>query len=127
MYFSQINTRLKSKFKLLNFQLIKLWGSIISSLFQAMYSRVSHILISSYIYIFAQTLFQMAVSRYIDEPQKKDLLLQLLQWMPGQGYVVDSSTRNLILKNSHLFGRQLIAEVLSKQHVKSKAHTNLPW
>jgi hypothetical protein len=45
----------------------------------------------------------------------------LLQWMPGQGYVVDPSTRNLILKNSHLFGRQLIAEVLSKQPVKLKA------
>jgi hypothetical protein len=41
--------------------------------------------------------------------------------MPGQGYVVDSSTRNLILKNSHLFGRQLIAEILSKQHMTSKA------
>jgi hypothetical protein len=63
----------------------------------------------------------MAVSRYIAEPEKKDLLIQLLQWMPGQGYVVDSSTRNLILKNSHLFGRQLIAEILSKQHMTSKA------
>ncbi|RDY01840.1 Pentatricopeptide repeat-containing protein, chloroplastic, partial [Mucuna pruriens] len=63
-----------------------------------------------------QDLFEMAVSRYLGQPEKKDLLLQLLQWMPGQGYVVDSSTRNLILKNSHLFGRQLIAEVLSKQH-----------
>ncbi|KOM54062.1 hypothetical protein LR48_Vigan09g272100 [Vigna angularis] len=62
-----------------------------------------------------QDLFGKAVSRYLDEPEKKDLLLHLLQWMPGQGYVVDSSTRNLILKNSHLFGRQLIAEVLSKQ------------
>ena len=62
----------------------------------------------------------MAVSRYIAEPEK-DLLIQLLQWMPGQGYVVDSSTRNLILKNSHLFGRQLIAEILSKQHMTSKA------
>ncbi|XP_034902987.1 pentatricopeptide repeat-containing protein At1g10910, chloroplastic isoform X1 [Populus alba] len=68
-----------------------------------------------------QELFQMAVSRYIAEPEKKDLLIQLLQWMPGQGYVVDSSTRNLILKNSHLFGRQLIAEILSKQHMMSKA------
>jgi len=62
----------------------------------------------------------MAVSRYLDEPEKKDLLLHLLQWMPGQGYAVDSSTRNLILKNSHLFGRQLIAEVLSKQRVQLK-------
>ncbi|KAI9402035.1 hypothetical protein POPTR_001G211300v4 [Populus trichocarpa] len=68
-----------------------------------------------------QELFLMAVSRYIAEPEKKDLLIQLLQWMPGQGYVVDSSTRNLILKNSHLFGRQLIAEILSKQHMTSKA------
>ncbi|KAK9286350.1 hypothetical protein L1049_014744 [Liquidambar formosana] len=68
-----------------------------------------------------QDLFQMAISRYIAQPEKKDLLLQLLQWMPGHGYVVDSSTRNLILKNSHLFGRQLIAEILSKQHIVSKA------
>ncbi|XP_062177990.1 pentatricopeptide repeat-containing protein At1g10910, chloroplastic isoform X2 [Alnus glutinosa] len=68
-----------------------------------------------------QGLFQMAISRYIALPEKKELLLQLLQWMPSQGYVVDSSTRNDILKNSHLFGRQLIAEILSKQHKVSKA------
>ncbi|KAK4567711.1 hypothetical protein RGQ29_003464 [Quercus rubra] len=68
-----------------------------------------------------QELFQMAISRYIDQPEKKELLLQLLQWMPGQGYVVDSSTRNLILQNSQLFGRQLIAEILSKQQMVSKA------
>ncbi|XP_050232045.1 pentatricopeptide repeat-containing protein At1g10910, chloroplastic [Mercurialis annua] len=72
-----------------------------------------------------QELFQMAISRYIAEPEKKDLLLQLLQWMPGQGYAVDSSTRNLILKNSHLFGRQLIAEILSKQHTVSKTLKSL--
>ncbi|KDP38874.1 hypothetical protein JCGZ_05031 [Jatropha curcas] len=72
-----------------------------------------------------QELFHMAVSRYITQPEKKDLLLQLLQWMPGQGYVVDSSTRNLILKNSHLFGSQLIAEILSKHHMKSKALRNI--
>ncbi|XP_061982511.1 pentatricopeptide repeat-containing protein At1g10910, chloroplastic-like isoform X2 [Populus nigra] len=68
-----------------------------------------------------QRLFQMAVSRYIAQPEKKDLLLQLLQWMRGQGYVVDSSTRNLILKSAHLFGQQLIAEILSKKHMMSKA------
>ncbi|KAI9177876.1 hypothetical protein LWI28_020206 [Acer negundo] len=68
-----------------------------------------------------QGLFHTAISRYIAEPEKKELLLQLLQWMPGQGYVVDSSTRNLILKNSPLFGRQLIADVLSKQHMMSKS------
>lgn len=68
-----------------------------------------------------QGLFHVAVTRYIAEFEKKDLLLQLLQWMPGQGYVVDSSTRNLILKNSDLFGRQLIAEILAKQHTVSKA------
>ncbi|XP_059653447.1 pentatricopeptide repeat-containing protein At1g10910, chloroplastic isoform X2 [Cornus florida] len=67
-----------------------------------------------------QGLFHMAISRYIEQPEKKELLLQLLQWMPGQGYVVDSSTRNLILKNSHLFGRQVVAEILSKQHMVSK-------
>ncbi|XVF01132.1 hypothetical protein REPUB_Repub04eG0062000 [Reevesia pubescens] len=67
-----------------------------------------------------QGLFQMAVSRYLAQSEKKELLLQLLQWMPGQGYVVDSLTRNLILKNSELFGRQLTAEILSKQHMMSK-------
>uniref|UniRef100_A0A1J3CCJ7 Pentatricopeptide repeat-containing protein, chloroplastic n=1 Tax=Noccaea caerulescens TaxID=107243 RepID=A0A1J3CCJ7_NOCCA len=70
-----------------------------------------------------QVLFEIAISRYISEPDKKELLLQLLQWMPGQGYVVDSSTRNLILKNSHLFGRLLIAEILSKHHIPSRTMT----
>ncbi|CAH2038321.1 unnamed protein product [Thlaspi arvense] len=65
-----------------------------------------------------QVQFEIAISRYIAQADKKELLLQLLQWMPGQGYVVDSSTRNLILKNSNLFGRQLIAEILSKHHVR---------
>ncbi|XP_034197905.1 pentatricopeptide repeat-containing protein At1g10910, chloroplastic isoform X3 [Prunus dulcis] len=68
-----------------------------------------------------QGVFQMAISRYIALPEKKELLIQMLLWMPGQGYVVDSATRNLILKNSHLFGRQHIADVLSKQHMISKA------
>ncbi|AAB65486.1 membrane-associated salt-inducible protein isolog; 88078-84012 [Arabidopsis thaliana] len=67
-----------------------------------------------------QVQFEIAISRYISQPDKKELLLQLLQWMPGQGYVVDSSTRNLILKNSHMFGRLLIAEILSKHHVASR-------
>ncbi|KAL5554085.1 hypothetical protein UlMin_041486 [Ulmus minor] len=64
-----------------------------------------------------QEIFRMAISRYMTLPEKKDLLFQLLQWMPSHGYVVDSSMRNLILKNSHLFGRQLIAEILSKQRI----------
>ncbi|XP_019251974.1 PREDICTED: pentatricopeptide repeat-containing protein At1g10910, chloroplastic isoform X2 [Nicotiana attenuata] len=67
-----------------------------------------------------QELFDMAISRYVSKPEKKELLLQLLEWMSGQGYVIDSSTKNLILKNSHLFGHQLIAESLSKQLVVSK-------
>ncbi|CAN8311955.1 unnamed protein product [Cochlearia groenlandica] len=67
-----------------------------------------------------QVQFEIAITRYISQPDKKELLLQLLQWMPGQGYIVDSSTRNLILKNSHLFGRQLIAEILSKHHFASR-------
>ncbi|KAA8545526.1 hypothetical protein F0562_020310 [Nyssa sinensis] len=41
-----------------------------------------------------QGLFHMAISRYIAQPEKKELLLHLLQWMPGHGYVVDSSSRN---------------------------------
>ncbi|CAN4119738.1 unnamed protein product [Withania somnifera] len=67
-----------------------------------------------------QGLFDMAISRYIAKPEKKELLLQLLKWMPGQGYAIDSSTRNLFLKNSNLFGQQLTAEALSKQLVMSK-------
>ncbi|XP_071931215.1 uncharacterized protein [Coffea arabica] len=67
-----------------------------------------------------QKLFHMAISRYVEDSEKKDLLLQLLKWMPGQGYSVDSSTRNLILKKSHLYGCQIVAELLSKQQVVSK-------
>lgn len=67
----------------------------------------------------------MATSRYVAQPDKKELFLQLLQWMPGHGYTVDSSTRNLILKNSHLFGRQLIAEILSKQQMMLQARKPL--
>ncbi|XP_055833399.1 pentatricopeptide repeat-containing protein At1g10910, chloroplastic isoform X2 [Solanum dulcamara] len=67
-----------------------------------------------------QESFDLAISRYIAKPEKKELLLWLLKWMPGQGYAIDSSTRNLILKNSHLFGHQLIAESLSKNLVMSE-------
>ncbi|KAF3781595.1 Pentatricopeptide repeat-containing protein [Nymphaea thermarum] len=67
-----------------------------------------------------QNVFSLAVSRYVAEPEKKELLLHLLQWMTGQGYCVDSSTRNHILKNSHLFGRHLIADILSKQFAMSR-------
>lgn len=72
-------------------------------------------------FFWLQAVFETAVLRYLAEPEKKELFLKLLQWMPGQGYAVDSSTRNLLLKNSHLFGRQLIAEILSKQRMGSKA------
>ncbi|KAJ6803178.1 pentatricopeptide repeat-containing protein, chloroplastic [Iris pallida] len=65
--------------------------------------------------------FDLAVSRYIGKPEKKELLLQLLEWMSGQGYVVNSSSRNLLLKNSSLFGeKRLIAEILSKQQMMSR-------
>ncbi|KAJ8645059.1 hypothetical protein MRB53_006807 [Persea americana] len=67
-----------------------------------------------------QVVFDKAIARYIAQPEKKELLLHLLQWMIGQGYAVDSTTRNLLLKNSQLFGRQLIAEILSKQQAMSK-------
>ncbi|OAY66942.1 Pentatricopeptide repeat-containing protein, chloroplastic [Ananas comosus] len=68
-----------------------------------------------------EDVFRSAVSRYISMPDKKELLLQLLQWMSGQGYCVDSSTRNLLLKNASLFGRkQLIADILSTQQMMSK-------
>ncbi|KAL1114387.1 hypothetical protein V6Z11_D02G251900 [Gossypium hirsutum] len=82
---------------------------------------IIHNMIKSFdLFGFTQGLFQTAVSRYIAQPEKRELLLQLLQWMPGQGYAVDSTTRNLILKNSELLGRQLTAEILSKQHIMSK-------
>lgn len=67
-----------------------------------------------------QGVFHLAISRYIAQPEKKELLLDLLQWMPRHGYVVDSSTRNLILKNSNLYGHQIVAEMLSKQHAMAK-------
>ncbi|KAL3515623.1 hypothetical protein ACH5RR_022525 [Cinchona calisaya] len=71
-----------------------------------------------------QELFHMAVARYVEESEKKELLLQLLKWMPGQGYFVDSSTRNLILKKSHLYGRHVVADLLSKQHLVAKAKSH---
>jgi hypothetical protein len=41
--------------------------------------------------------------------------------MTGQGYSVDSSSRNLLLKNAQLFGqKQLIAEILAKQQAASR-------
>ncbi|KAG6530739.1 hypothetical protein ZIOFF_004497 [Zingiber officinale] len=65
--------------------------------------------------------FSTTVSRYIATPAKKDLLLHLLKWMSVLGYCVDSSSRNLLLKNAHLFGnKQIIAEILSKQHGMSR-------
>lgn len=69
---------------------------------------------------FLQVVFDKAIERYITEPEKKELLLHLLQWMTGQGYAVNPTSRNLLLKNSQLFGRQLIAEILSKQQAMSK-------
>ncbi|TQD93888.1 hypothetical protein C1H46_020502, partial [Malus baccata] len=57
---------------------------------------------------------------YFSLPEK-DMLFQMLRWMPGQGYVADSATRNPISNSSHLFGRQQIAEMLSKQHMILKA------
>lgn len=66
-------------------------------------------------------IFSLAISRYLGKPEKKELLLSLLKWMQTHGYVVDSASRNLLLKKSHIFGqKQLIAEILSKQHVSRK-------
>lgn len=69
-----------------------------------------------------QDIFHLAVSRYIEQPEKKDLLLHLLQWMPGQGYAVDSTTSDLILKNSQLFGHHPIAELMSKHYTVLKTN-----
>ncbi|CAM0881336.1 unnamed protein product [Alopecurus aequalis] len=70
----------------------------------------------------SQDIFGRAIQRYIQKPDKKQLLLCLLDWMTGQGYSVDSSSRNLLLKNAQLFGqKQLIAEILSKQQAASRA------
>uniref|UniRef100_A0A0D9V220 PROP1-like PPR domain-containing protein n=1 Tax=Leersia perrieri TaxID=77586 RepID=A0A0D9V220_9ORYZ len=64
----------------------------------------------------SQDIFGKAIQRYVQKPDKKQLLFCLLEWMTGQGYSVDSSSRNLLLRNSQLFGqKQLIAEILSKQ------------
>ncbi|GAB4848140.1 hypothetical protein Ancab_002806 [Ancistrocladus abbreviatus] len=68
-----------------------------------------------------QEVFQMAILRYVGQPEKKELLLQLLQWMPTHGYVVDSSTRNLILKNARTYGHHFIAEILTRQHAIVRA------
>ncbi|XP_062213356.1 pentatricopeptide repeat-containing protein At1g10910, chloroplastic [Phragmites australis] len=69
----------------------------------------------------SQDIFGRAIQRYIRKPDKKQLLLCLLDWMTGQGYSVDSSSRNLLLKNAQIFGqKQLIAEVLSKQQAVSR-------
>ncbi|KAG8368771.1 hypothetical protein BUALT_Bualt15G0081400 [Buddleja alternifolia] len=69
-----------------------------------------------------QDIFHMAICRYIEQSEKKELLLHLLQWMPGQDYSVDSSTRNLILTNSHLFEDHSITELLSKHYTVSKTN-----
>lgn len=71
-----------------------------------------------------QVLFENAISRYVEQPEKKDMLTQLLQWMPGQGYSVSSSTRNLILKHLHLFDRRITAEILSRHQMMSKTSTS---
>lgn len=68
-----------------------------------------------------QEIFKTAVSRFIVLPEKKDLLLQLLHWMPEKNYFVDSSTRELILKNSQFFGGKLIKEALSNHRRVPKA------
>jgi hypothetical protein len=68
-----------------------------------------------------QDIFGRAIQRYIQKPDKKQLLLCLLDWMTGQGYSVDSSSRNLLLKNAQLFGqKQIIAEILAKQQAASR-------
>ncbi|GMH25074.1 hypothetical protein Nepgr_026917 [Nepenthes gracilis] len=36
-----------------------------------------------------QEVLQMAMSRHVGQPEKKELLLQLLQWMPSHGYVFE--------------------------------------
>ncbi|KAJ3681716.1 hypothetical protein LUZ60_014289 [Juncus effusus] len=72
-------------------------------------------------------IFSKAITRYMEKKEKKELLLHLLQWMTGQAYSLDATTRNLLLKNAHIFGnKQIIAEILSKQQValrKSKLKT----
>ncbi|KAK8958199.1 Pentatricopeptide repeat-containing protein [Platanthera guangdongensis] len=66
-------------------------------------------------------IFSVAISRYAEKPEKNDLLLSLLRWMPAHGYAADSSSRNLLLRKSHVLGqKQLIAEILSKQHGSRK-------
>lgn len=69
-----------------------------------------------------QAIFYMAISRYIEQPEKIELLLHLLKWMPGQGYHVDLSARKLILENSHLFEIRAMSELLYKHSMVLKAN-----
>lgn len=70
-----------------------------------------------------QDVFHLVISSYIAQPEMMELLLQLLQWMPSHGYVVDPSTRNLILKDVNLRKHRFIAETLAKQHAIASTST----
>ncbi|XP_078431990.1 pentatricopeptide repeat (PPR) superfamily protein [Wolffia australiana] len=61
-----------------------------------------------------QEVFHVAVSRYVARPEKEELLLQLLKWMPGHGYKLSSASRDLLRRSAGPFGQsQLIEEALA--------------
>ncbi|XP_051137951.1 pentatricopeptide repeat-containing protein At1g10910, chloroplastic isoform X2 [Andrographis paniculata] len=69
-----------------------------------------------------QEIFYLAISRYIEEPEKKELLLHLLQWMPGHDYCVESPSRKLILENSHMLEHRSLSELLFKHSMVLKTN-----
>ncbi|KAK9676336.1 hypothetical protein RND81_11G070200 [Saponaria officinalis] len=58
-------------------------------------------------HVINQNVFHLAVSRFIARPEMKEELLQLLQWISRHGFSIDTSTRNLILKNSLIWSPTL--------------------
>ncbi|KAJ0971381.1 hypothetical protein J5N97_019340 [Dioscorea zingiberensis] len=57
-----------------------------------------------------QEVFRLAIARYVSKPEKKELLLQLLQWMPGQGY-----TTNGVKKVQKSRSEEIVAEGSNNQ------------
>ncbi|KAH9625210.1 hypothetical protein KSS87_003590 [Heliosperma pusillum] len=53
-----------------------------------------------------QNIFHQAISHYIAQPKMEQELLQLQQWISEHGYLMESSTKNLILKSANLYGPQ---------------------
>ncbi|CAO2829923.1 unnamed protein product [Amaranthus hypochondriacus] len=72
-----------------------------------------------------QDLFQLVISRYITklekEPENTETLVGFLRWMQSHGYMIEQSTRNLILKNINLRKHPFVAEMLAKPYAIRRA------